>query len=67
MLTMWVVFLGLPAGVNIWLAGLAVFAMYLAYATMMVAHLSWARLIPTYHGRTHVLGLCKPRAWSARR
>lgn len=57
MLMMWVVFLGLPAGVNVWLAGLAVFAMYLAYATMMVAHLGWAgELIPTYHGRTHVLG-----------
>jgi len=57
MLFMWVVFLGLPAGVNIWIAGLAVFAMYLAYATMMVGHLGWAgELIPTYHGRTHVLG-----------
>lgn len=57
MIAMWVVFLGLPQGVNIWLAGLAVFAMYAAYATMMVAHLGWAgELIPTYHGRTHVLG-----------
>lgn len=57
MLMMWVVFLGLPPGVNVWLAGLAVFAMYLVYASMMVAHLGWAgELIPTYHGRTHVLG-----------
>jgi Na+/melibiose symporter-like transporter len=31
--------------------------MYLAYASMMIAHLGWAgELQPTYHGRTHVLG-----------
>ncbi|MBL8537682.1 MAG: MFS transporter [Hyphomonadaceae bacterium] len=54
---MWLVFLGLPPGVNGWLAGLAVFAMYLAYASVMISHLGWAgELQPTYHGRTHVLG-----------
>ncbi len=57
MLLMWVVFLGLPQGVSVLWAGVAVFAMYVAYATMMVAHLGWAgELIPTYQGRTHVLG-----------
>jgi Na+/melibiose symporter-like transporter len=54
---LWLVFLGLPPGVSPWLAGLAVFAMYLFYASMMIAHLGWAgELQPTYHGRTHVLG-----------
>lgn len=54
---MWLVFLGLPQGVSPWAAGIAVFAMYLAYASMMIAHLGWAgELQPTYHGRTHVLG-----------
>lgn len=57
MLAMWVVFLGLPQGVSVLWAGVAVFAMYVVYATMMVAHLGWAgELIPTYQGRTHVLG-----------
>lgn len=57
MATMWLVFLGLSPGVNGWAAGVAVFAMYLAFASMMIAHLGWAgELQPTYHGRTHVLG-----------
>ena len=57
MILLWIVFLGLPVGVNPWLAGFAVFAMYLAYASMMIAHLGWAgELKPTYHGRTQVLG-----------
>lgn len=57
MILLWIVFLGLPPGINPWLAGLAVFAMYLAYASMMIAHLGWAgELQPTYHGRTQVLG-----------
>ncbi len=57
MILLWVVFLGLPPGINPWLAGFAVFAMYLAYASTMIAHLGWAsELQPTYHGRTKVLG-----------
>jgi Na+/melibiose symporter-like transporter len=57
MALLWLVFLGLPPGVPPLVAGLAVFAMYLAYASMMIAHLGWAgELQPTYHGRTHVLG-----------
>jgi len=54
---LWVVFLGLPPGVPAIAAGLAVFVMYIGYASMMIAHLGWAgELQPTYHGRTHVLG-----------
>lgn len=57
MVLLGMVFLGLPQGVHPLIAGLAVFAMYLAYASMMIAHLGWAgELQPTYHGRTHVLG-----------
>lgn len=57
MMLLWVVFFGLSPGVNALVAGLAVFAMYLAYACMMIAHLGWAgELQPTYHGRTNVLG-----------
>jgi Na+/melibiose symporter-like transporter len=34
-----------------------VFVLYLVYAAMMLAHLGWAgELVPTYHGRTNVLG-----------
>lgn len=57
MALVWLVFLGLPPGLDPWFAGFAVFAMYIAYASMMLAHLGWAgELQPTYHGRTHVLG-----------
>lgn len=57
MFMIWVVFIGLPEGVSAPLAGLAVFGMYVFYASMTIAHLGWAgELIPTYHGRTHVLG-----------
>lgn len=57
MVMIWIVFLGLPPGVSIALAGLAMLVMYAVYAMMMIAQLGWAgELIPTYHGRTHVLG-----------
>lgn len=57
MIMIWIVFLGLQPGVGIALAGFAMLVMYAVYAAMMVAHLGWAgELIPTYHGRTHVLG-----------
>jgi Na+/melibiose symporter-like transporter len=57
MILLWLVFLGLPPGVPPPVAGAAVFAMYLAYASMMIAHLGWAgELQPTYRGRTNVLG-----------
>lgn len=57
MLLVWISFLGLWPGVNVWIAGFTILLLYAAYAAMMVAHLGWAgELIPTYHGRTHVLG-----------
>jgi len=57
MLAIWWVFLGLPPGVASWHAGAAVFLLYFVGAAMIIAHLGWAgELIPTYHGRTHVLG-----------
>ena len=57
MALIWFVFIGLWPGVPIALAAAAVFLLYLVYASMMLAHLGWAgELIPTYHGRTHVLG-----------
>lgn len=57
MALIWFLFLGLWPGVPIAIAALTVFLLYLVYAAMMIAHLSWAgELVPTYHGRTHVLG-----------
>jgi Na+/melibiose symporter-like transporter len=53
----WFVFIGMWPGVPIAVAALAVFLLYFVYASMMLAHLGWAgELVPTYHGRTHVLG-----------
>lgn len=57
MFMIWWVFLGLPPGVAHWHASAAVFLLYFVGAAMIIAHLGWAgELIPTYHGRTHVLG-----------
>lgn len=57
MALIWVVFIGLGPGSSVLAAGAAVVALYFAFAFMMVAHLGWAgEIIPTYHGRTHVLG-----------
>jgi len=57
MALIWFVFIGLWPGVPIAVAAAAVFLLYFVYAAMMIAHLSWAgELVPTYHGRTHVLG-----------
>lgn len=58
MALIWFVFLGLWPGVDTWIPGIAVFLLYFFSAAMLIAHLSWAgELIPTYHGRTHVLGM----------
>lgn len=58
MLMIWWVFLGLPPGVQLWQATAAVFLLYFVGAAMIISHLGWAgELIPTYHGRTHVLGM----------
>jgi glycoside/pentoside/hexuronide:cation symporter, GPH family len=58
MFMIWWVFLALPPGVHQGLAGVTIFLLYFVSAAMIIAHLSWAgELIPTYHGRTHVLGM----------
>jgi glycoside/pentoside/hexuronide:cation symporter, GPH family len=58
MFMIWWVFLGLPPGVGQPVAALTIFLLYFVGAAMIIAHLSWAaELIPTYHGRTHVLGM----------
>jgi Na+/melibiose symporter-like transporter len=57
MALIWLLFIGLWPGVPIAIAAITVFLLYLVYAAMMIAHLGWAgELMPTYHGRTHVLG-----------
>lgn len=57
MALIWLVFVHLGPGSSMWAAAGAVMAMYFAFGFMMVAHLGWAgEIIPTYHGRTHVLG-----------
>jgi glycoside/pentoside/hexuronide:cation symporter, GPH family len=58
MAMVWWVFLGLPVGASEDTARIAVFLLYFVGATMIISHLSWAgELIPTYQGRTHVLGM----------
>jgi Na+/melibiose symporter-like transporter len=57
MIMIWIVFLGLGPGTSIGVAAIAMLILYAVFAAMMVAHLGWSgELIPTYHGRTHVLG-----------
>lgn len=57
MALVWWVFIGLEPGASALEAVIAMLAMYFVFALMMVAHLGWAgELIPTYHGRTRVLG-----------
>ena len=57
MALVWFMFIGMWPGISITLAAITVFLLYFVYAAMMLAHLGWAgELVPTYHGRTHVLG-----------
>ncbi len=57
MALIWFVFIGMWPGISVAIVALAVFLLYLVYASAMLAHLGWAgELVPTYHGRTHVLG-----------
>jgi Na+/melibiose symporter-like transporter len=57
MALIWLTFIGLWPGVPVLIAAATVFLLYFVYASMMLAHLGWAgELIPTYHGRTRVLG-----------
>lgn len=57
MVLVWITFMGLQPGVSIAAAAIVILVLYAVFAAMMVAHLGWAgELVPTYHGRTHVLG-----------
>lgn len=57
MALIWFVFIGMWPGISVAVVAVAVFFLYLVYASMMLAHLGWAgELVPTYHGRTNVLG-----------
>jgi glycoside/pentoside/hexuronide:cation symporter, GPH family len=58
MFFVWWAFLGLDTESGAIAATVAVLALFSAFASMMIAHLGWAgELIPTYHGRTRVLGV----------
>lgn len=58
MFFVWWAFLGLTPGSGMIAAAIVVLALFSAFASMMIAHLGWAgELIPTYHGRTRVLGV----------
>jgi len=57
MAIIWIVFVGLSPGAPPPLVALCVLVMYALYASMTIAHLSWAgELQPDYHGRTRTLG-----------
>ncbi|MGE0829224.1 MAG: MFS transporter [Hyphomonadaceae bacterium] len=57
MLATWAAFIGVGAGTSVYVLGAALFAFYLSYASMLIAHLGWAsELRADYHGRTNVLG-----------
>ena len=57
MALIWFVFIGLGPGAPAILATLGVLALYVVFDAAMVAHLGWSgEIVPTYHGRTHVLG-----------
>jgi Na+/melibiose symporter-like transporter len=58
MLLVWFIFLALWPGADVGVAAIGIFLLYFISAAMTIAHLGWAgELIPTYHGRTHVLGM----------
>ncbi len=58
MLLVWWAFLGLTPTSGFIAAAIAALALFSGFASMMIAHLGWAgELIPTYHGRTRVLGV----------
>lgn len=53
----WYGFLGIPAHADFITAALTVMMLFIAFSAMTIPHLGWAgELIPTYHGRTRVLG-----------
>jgi Na+/melibiose symporter-like transporter len=57
MILIWIAFIGLQPGVAAPLVALVVLLMYASFASLTIAHLSWAgELQPDYHGRTRTLG-----------
>lgn len=57
MVLIWIAFIGLQPGVAAPLVALVVLLMYACFASLTIAHLSWAgELQPDYHGRTRTLG-----------
>ena len=57
MAAIWFSYIGLWPHVPIWIAAAAIVFLFVCYAVMAIAHMAWAgELVPTYHGRTHVLG-----------
>jgi Na+/melibiose symporter-like transporter len=57
MAAIWLCYIGLWPGVPYWIAAAAIVFLFFVYAVVAIAHLGWSgELIPTYHGRTHVLG-----------
>ena len=57
-LFVWWAFLGLTPTSGFVAALIAVLALFSSFASIMIAHLGWAgELIPTYEGRTRVLGM----------
>lgn len=57
MALIWIIFIGLQPGAPAWLVSLCVLLMYWSFASVVIAHLSWAgELQPDYHGRTQTLG-----------
>jgi len=57
MAAIWFSYTGLTPGVAPPIVAAAVVFLFFTYAVMAIAHVAWAgELVPTYHGRTHVLG-----------
>jgi len=57
MAAVWWCYIGLVPHGAYWIAAVALVFVFFTYALMAVAHMAWSgELIPTYHGRTHVLG-----------
>ncbi|NWG53546.1 MAG: MFS transporter [Hydrogenophilaceae bacterium] len=57
MFAIWLAFIGVGPGVNVYGLAATIFTLYAMFAAMVIAHLGWAsELRADYHGRTNVLG-----------
>lgn len=57
MFAVWLAFIGVGPGANVYMLGATIFTLYATFATMLIAHLGWAsELRADYHGRTNALG-----------